>query len=136
MRAIHGGLALTIPDDWQDHSTLLFVGASPSQSVSVSFLLGVTAESALAAQTEQLGTHTPGFEIIGQAPFHCGFGDGVMCEQRMVLRGRPVRQLAAAVVAGGICILLAASAPDGDFDLHRERLHNMLSSLGPAGAGR
>ncbi len=139
----HGGLRLDLPDGWLDQSTLLFVApptrestmsthrvVEPSEAVSVNFVLDPGDPKALLAeQARSLAAADPDFEVLEEAPFACGLGDGWCCVQRMAVRGVPVRQIAVACAVGPVAVVATAAAPESSFGASRARLRAILESM-------
>lgn len=148
MRFQHGGLALDVPDNWADQSTLLFVGppedgpqlptmASSGRSgeaVQVSFYLaqGDGPREFLTHQMAQVTEIDPEVSVLEGGPFECGLGQGWQIVQRAQLDGFVVRQLVACVFRDQAAIVASAVASEGRFPLVRDRLQEILQSLGPS----
>ena len=138
MEIRHGGLALDVPADWRDQSTLLFVapiedGERASEVVSVSFHAGAIApRDLLRDQADQMRAMDPALEVIGDGPFDCALGEGWSLVQKLTLDGNPVQQIVVACPAGGTTVMATAATSPDRFADRLEQLKSILNSLRPA----
>lgn len=151
MRFRHGGLALDLPEQWGDQSTLLFVGppepagnlptmassGGSGEAVQINFYFadGASPEVFLEAQLAMVKEVDDELEILERGPFTCGLGEGWQVVQRLVLDGFVTRQIVACVFRGEAAIVASAVAAEGRFGAVRGRLQDILASIGPATEG-
>jgi hypothetical protein len=136
MRFLHGGLALEMPEDWCDQSTLLFVGkrAPPeaaAESVAIRFLLDAGEDARVILQKEigAIRGESGGVEIVEERELACGLGVGWSATLRLSLPGGVLRQIAACVVLGRVAIVANASMGDQTASESEPRLRSVLESM-------
>jgi len=148
MQIQHGALAIDVPADWQDQSTVLFVAPrteeslttlstveQPTEAVSLTFVTDSDdPKRILERQAESLRKMDAGFELLGEGPFETALGSGWSYEQRFDMGGSVVRQLAVACRVGPVVVLATGAAVDARFDRHRNQLAAILASLKLGGA--
>lgn len=148
MRFRHGGLALTLPEDWSDQSTLRFVGppepaaALPTmassggagQAVQIDFFLaqGDSPRAFLEGQLAAVAEVDDEMEILEGAPFICGLGEGWQVVQRLTVDGYISRQIVACVFRGEAAIVVSAATSEGRFAAVQAQLQKVMASIGPA----
>ncbi len=142
----HGQVALDLPDDWADQSTLMFIAPppaadvptqanveQPTESVRIEFTHNPfdSAETYIATQLEELGRADPSFaEALSSGPFKCPLGDGwhVVCQVNVdeVL----LRQIIVGVELGPNVLLFAvATASQDRFESQEAALRSILESM-------
>lgn len=145
MRTIrHGGLEVDLPGDWEDRSSLLFVAPASDASlpvgnkveasreaITIDFTFGDGRDAKVILEERAAGLRKidPGFEVIEQGPFECGFGEAWCYEQRLTLGEVRVRQLAVVCCVGPVAISATAAASEERFGAVRPRLEAVLRSL-------
>ncbi|MBI5511971.1 MAG: hypothetical protein HY903_24705 [Deltaproteobacteria bacterium] len=139
----HGALAIDLPGNWLDHSTLLFLRppdgiAAPTarieqvpEAISLSFMRGVTAEVALLRQAEQLRALDPTMVVLRETAFPCALGAARAYEQRVTLNGRAVQQLVVACVVGEVTVLISAAASVERFPRYESELATIIKNIRP-----
>lgn len=148
MQFRHGGLALTIPDDWSDQSTIRFVGppepsaalptlassGAAGQAVQIDFFLaqGGSPRAFLEAQLAAVAEVDEEMEILAGAPFTCGLGEGWQVVQRLTLDGYMSRQIVACVFRGEAAVVVSAATSEGRFGAVQASLQKIMASIGPA----
>jgi hypothetical protein len=137
MKMRHGAIALEVPADWTDRSTLLFVGppleSGSSEAISMVFVESGEPEEALERQAEEIRELDPKLQILARERFEGKLGSGRCLLQRYLMNGIPVRQLVVALPlpSGGLVIATAATT-EARFIKEEAALRRILSSLEPA----
>jgi hypothetical protein len=143
MKIRHGALAIDLPAEWQDQSTLLFVAPrqtetlattatveQPTEAISVTFVTDDDEpQGILARQAESMTKLDAAFEVLKQGPFTTALGEGWCYEQRFEMGGSVVRQLAVACRVGRVVVVATGAAVDARFERHRDKLTTILASL-------
>ncbi len=144
----HGPVALDLPDDWADQSTLMFVAPppaahvptqasveQPTESVRIEFTHNPfdSAETYIATQLEELGRADPSFaEAISSGPFECPLGTGwhVVCQ--VDVDDILLRQIIVGVELGPNVLLFAVGTASQDrFGSQEAALRTILESIRP-----
>jgi hypothetical protein len=140
----HAALAIDIPDEWRDQSTLLFVAPPPpptdyadskpkvpGQAIAVRFVeaAGRSASDYLKEQHVVAVATDPNARLINEAEFRCGLGPGRIMEQELTLAGHRLCQFSACVIIGPIAVLATASCGAGAPAVERTKLVERLASL-------
>ncbi len=137
----HGDLVVDVPAEWADRSTLVFVGPAPAApavvnerraqpSLTVTFTRASKgAKALLDDELAGLAAMSLGFHALGDEPFACAFGEGVLSSHRLELDGVRVRQLFAVCVRGAIAVRAVASVGETDFAKLEPALRAALGSL-------
>ena len=141
MELRHGALALDLPSDWLDQSTLLFMrppqslSRAPNQTVPTE-VVTVTFErttsspkKTLRRHVEQLQRLHPEFDRLEEKPFQCGLGDAWSVTLQLAVEGQPVRQLVVASRAGDVMVIATAASSVERFARYQEELRSILASI-------
>ncbi len=140
----HAALAIDIPDEWKDQSTLLFVAPPPApadyadarpkvpgQAIAVRFVdaAGRSASDYLKEQHAAAVATDPASRLVNESEFRCGLGSGRIMEQELTLAGYRLCQYSACVILGPIAVLATASCGAGASADERAKLVERLKSL-------
>jgi hypothetical protein len=143
-RMRHGRVSFDIPDDWNDRSTLLFVGPPPSlptanaarmpqPSMTMTFARTKgehalqEARAILDEELAGLAAMNVGLEVLKMEEFETAIGKGALSTHRLSLEGLRLLQLQVVVVTGQIAVRAAASG-DGS-PASEDALRKILASL-------
>ncbi len=131
MQHRHQNIAFELPDDWNDRSTLLYIGPDdqPPTALSISFVeaADVTPKQVLHEQARLYAQSDPSFEVHEES----AFDEGWQMRQSMQTDNLNMQQVTIALRTGDTIVLATASCEASHYETSAEALSQILRSIRP-----